>query len=131
MSDPRIFTMAATPPLEGAASPVAIKLTRLVTRANSGSDLMMGVAEMQPGECSAWFSFAAEKPAGGADETWYGPIDETFFIVRGRLRLEWQDGAVEAGPQEAIYCPPGRRYRMVNPGAEASFIIYAIAPAVA
>ena len=129
MSDPQVFTMAATPALEGASSPVAIKLTRLVTRANSGSDLMMGVAEMQPGECSAWFSFAAEKPAG--DETWYGPIDETFFVVRGRLRLEWQGGAVEAGAQEAVYCPPGRRYRIVNPGAEASFIVYAIAPAVA
>lgn len=130
MSEPRVFTMAATAPLEDAASPVAIRLTRLITRANSGSDLMMGVAEMRPGECSAWFSFAAEEPVGGG-ETWYGPIDETFFVVRGRLRLEWDAGTVEAGPQEAIHCPPGRSYRMVNPGAEASFIVYAIAPAVA
>ena len=130
MSEPHVFTMAATPALEGAASPVAIRLTRLITRANSGSDLMMGVAEMQPGERSAWFSFAPEKPAG-TGEAWYGPIDETFFVVRGRLRVEWQGGAVEAGPQEALYCPPGRRYRMINPGEDASFIVYAIAPAVA
>ncbi len=130
MSEPRVFTMAATAPLEGAASPVAIRLTRLITRANSGSDLMMGVAEMQPGERSSRFSFATENDAGPG-EAWYGPIDETFFVARGRLRIEWDGGAVEAGPQEAIHCPPGRKYRMVNPGEEASLIVYAIAPAVA
>lgn len=122
--------MAATTPLEGAASPVAIRLTRLITRANSGSGLMMGVAEMQPGERSSRFSFAAGNDAE-AGEAWYGPIDETFFVVRGRLRVEWDGGAVEAGPNESIHCPPGRKYRMVNPGTEASFIVYAIAPAVA
>lgn len=130
MSEPRVFTMAATVPLEGASSPVAIRLTRLITRANSGSGLMMGVAEMQPGERSRPFSFEPEKGAD-SDVAWYGPIDETFFVVRGRLRVEWEGAAVEAGPQEAIHCPPGRTYRMVNPGREPSFIVYAIAPAVA
>lgn len=130
MSEPRLFTMAGAPALEGPASPVAIRLTRLITRANSGSGLMMGVAEMRPGKRSRQFSFAHENDAA-PDEAWYGPIDETFFVVRGRLRIEWDGGAVEAGPSEAIHCPPGRKYRMVNPGDEASFIVYAIAPAVA
>lgn len=130
MAEPRVFTMAATPSLEGAASPVAIRLTRLVTKANSGSGLMMGVAEMKPGERSSRFSFAARDDAGPG-EAWYGPIDETFFVVRGRLRIEWDGGAAEAGANEAIHCPPGRKYRMVNPGEEPSFIVYAIAPAVA
>jgi mannose-6-phosphate isomerase-like protein (cupin superfamily) len=122
--------MAMTAPLEGAASPVAIRLTRLITRANSGSDLMMGVAEMRPGERSAVFSFAAENDALPG-EAWYGPVDETFFVVRGRLRIEWDGGAAEAGPHEAIHCPPSRKYRMVNPAETPSFIVYAIAPAVA
>jgi len=130
MPAPRVFPMADAAPLEGAASPVAIRLTRLVTRANSGSGLMMGVAEMKPGERSATFSFAAEDDAGPG-EAWYGPVDETFFVVRGRLRIEWEGGAAEAGPNEAIHCPPGAKYRMVNPGAERSFVVYAIAPAVA
>jgi mannose-6-phosphate isomerase-like protein (cupin superfamily) len=130
MSEPRRFTMAETEPLEGAASPVAIRLSRLITRANSGSGLMMGVAELRPGERSAVFSFAPQNDALPG-EAWYGPVDETFFVVRGRLRVEWEGGAVEAGPHEAIHCPPGRKYRMVNPAEAPAFIVYAIAPAVA
>jgi enoyl-CoA hydratase/carnithine racemase/mannose-6-phosphate isomerase-like protein (cupin superfamily) len=127
---PRKIGMNDVPLLEGETSPVSIRLSRMITRANTGAGVMMGVAQMHPGERSKVFSFL-ESGADGPDEKWYGPIDETFFVVRGQLRVEWDGGAVEAGPQEMIHCPPGRKYRMVNPGAEASFIVYAIAPAVA
>lgn len=128
--EPRKTAMNEVPLLEGETSPVSIRLSRMITRATSGARVMFGVAQMHPGERSKMFSFLAHDDTS-ADEAYYGPVDEAFFVVRGRLRVEWDGGAVEAESNEAIHCPPGRKYRMVNPGSDEAFIVYAIAPAVA
>jgi mannose-6-phosphate isomerase-like protein (cupin superfamily) len=90
---------------------------------------MFGVAQMFPGERSLVFSFL-DSDDTTQGEIYYGPVDEMFFVVRGRLRVEWDDMAVDAGPNETIYLPPGHKYRMVNPGDEEAFIVYALSPCV-
>jgi enoyl-CoA hydratase len=127
---PIVVARNAVPLLEGKSSPVGIRLSRMITRENTGSRLMFGIAQMAPGEQSHVFSFCEDDDTT-PDEVFYGPVDETFFVVRGKLRVEWDAGAVEAGPEESIHLPPGRKYRMINPGAEDAFIVYALAPAVA
>jgi mannose-6-phosphate isomerase-like protein (cupin superfamily) len=39
--------------------------------------------------------------------------DELFFVVRGTLRMEFRDGAVEVGPGECIVVPRGVEHRPV------------------
>ena len=111
---PPVIPMNAVPLLEGDSSPVGIRLSRMITQKNTGSRVMFGVAQMAPGERSRLFSFR-EHDDTVEGEAYYGPIDETFFVVRGRLRIECDDGELEAGPQESIHLPPGNKYRMINP----------------
>ncbi len=39
--------------------------------------------------------------------------DELFLVVRGRLRIEFRDGAVELGPGEMVVVPRGVEHRPV------------------
>jgi enoyl-CoA hydratase len=126
---PRAIPMTAVPLLQGETSPVSIRLSRMITKKNTGSRVMFGVAQMFPGERSLVFSFL-DSDDTTQGEIYYGPVDEMFFVVRGRLRVEWDDMAVDAGPNETIYLPPGHKYRMVNPGDEEAFIVYALSPCV-
>jgi mannose-6-phosphate isomerase-like protein (cupin superfamily) len=60
-----------------------------------------------------------------------GPVDETYFVVRGRLRLTWDEGVLEIGPDDGVYLAPGWEYRLENVGDEPAFFIYSMAPAPA
>jgi hypothetical protein len=47
---------------------------------------MQGVCWMDPGEqTNTWSSRSADDTVPG--DHWYGPVEETYFIVRGRLRF--------------------------------------------
>jgi mannose-6-phosphate isomerase-like protein (cupin superfamily) len=40
--------------------------------------------------------------------------DELFLILEGRLRIDFEDGAVELGPGELVVVPKGVRHRPVS-----------------
>ncbi len=112
-------------PAEGAVTRVRIK--RLITRARHGSELTQGVCVMDPGEATNLWSSAAE-PDVGAGDHWYGPVEETYFCIRGRLKLTWDQGEIAFGPLDSVYLPPGWHYRLENVGAEEAFFVYNMTP---
>ena len=85
---------------------------------------------MDPGEKTNIWSFEKEdrmKP----EDTHYGPVDETYFVIRGRLRLTWDEGELEIGPDDAVYLAPGWTYELENTGDEPAFFVYGMAPSPA
>ncbi len=112
-------------PAEDAVTRVRIK--RLITRARHGSELTQGVCVMDPGEATNLWSSAAE-PDVGAGDHWYGPVEETYFCIRGRLKLTWDQGEIEFGPQDSVYLAPGWHYRLETIGADEAFFVYNMTP---
>ena len=112
-------------PAEGAVTRVRIK--RLITRARHGSELTQGVCVMDPGEATNLWSSAADPDVGDGDH-WYGPVEETYFCIRGRLKLTWDQGEIEFGPLDSVYLAPGWHYRLENVGAEEAFFVYNMTP---
>lgn len=41
----------------------------------------------------------------------HSETDETFLVLEGRLRIEFEDGGVELGPGELYVVPKGRRHK--------------------
>jgi mannose-6-phosphate isomerase-like protein (cupin superfamily) len=62
------------------------------------------------------------------DDHWYGPVDETYFIIRGRLRLTWDEGHFDVGPDDSVYLAPGWTYHLKNIGDEPAFFVYGMTP---
>ncbi len=112
-------------PAEGAVTRVRIK--RLITRARHGSELTQGVCVMDPGEATNLWSSAAE-PNVDAGDHWYGPVEETYFCIRGKLKLTWDQGEIEFGPLDSVYLAPGWHYRLENVGTEEAFFVYNMTP---
>ncbi len=50
-------------------------------------------------------------------------VDEMFWVVRGRLRIELRDGAVELGPGELYVVPAGVEHRPVAE-AEVEMVLF-------
>jgi mannose-6-phosphate isomerase-like protein (cupin superfamily) len=103
-------------------------VARLIDRERCGSELLMGVEWFAPGETTKW-SFEAQDNTD-PDEEWFGERHETYYVLAGRLRLEWDGGAVEFGARDGVHIPPGHRYRMESLGPETAEIVYAIAPSL-
>ena len=62
--------------------------------AAAGSELLLGASWIDPGEeTNLWSS--REVDDTGPDDHWYGPVEETYFVIRGRLRLTWDDGVLD------------------------------------
>jgi len=59
---------------------------------------------------------------------WYGPVHETYFVIRGRLRLTWDEGVLELGPDDSVYLAPGWAYQLENVGDEPAFFTYGMTP---
>ena len=59
---------------------------------------------------------------------WYGPVDETYFIIRGRLRLTWDEGHSSWGRTTASTSAPGWTYQLKNVGDEPAFFVYGMTP---
>jgi len=112
-------------PQDAAVTKVRIK--RLITRGRHGSELTQGVCIMDPGEQTNLWSSSAE-PDTAAGDHWYGPVEETYFCLRGRLRLEWDEGVIDFGPMDSVYLAPGWHYRLKNVGEEQAFFVYNMYP---
>lgn len=104
-----------------------VRIKRLITRGRHGSELTQGVCIMDPGEETNLWSSAGETDVGAGDH-WYGPVEETYFCLRGHLRLEWDEGAIDFGAMDSVYLAPGWHYRLKNVGEEQAFFVYNMYP---
>ena len=112
---------------EAAGAVTKVPIKRLITRGKDGSELMLGVCSMQPGEESClWSSNETKDTSEG--EHWYGPVEETYFCIRGDFRLSWDEGEIDFGPMDAVYLAPGWHYRLRNIGTEEGFFVYNMYP---
>lgn len=98
-----------------------IRLARLITRGATGSDVMLGVCWLAPGESTA-FELAAKVGQQVAAQ-------ETYYVVRGRVRVLFDDEEFEAGSDNAIWFAPGYSYVVEAIGDEETFIVYTVSPA--
>ncbi len=105
-----------------------VRIRRLITRARHGAELMLGVCTMDPGEETNLWSSREENDVGPGDH-WYGPVEETYYCIRGHLTLYWDDGEIAFGPDDAVYLAPGYRYRLKNTGGETAYFVYHMYPA--
>jgi mannose-6-phosphate isomerase-like protein (cupin superfamily) len=125
---PEVIPLSAVPVIPAGEAPTKVRIARLVTRERCGSNLLLGACWMDPGEETNVWSFTDEDRTAEGD-TWYGPVDETYFVVRGRLRLTWDEGELDIGPEDAVYLAPGWSYKLRNVGDEPAFFVYGMAPA--
>lgn len=102
-------------PIGGPSS--GVRLARIITESDHGSRLMLGVHWLEPG---------SRHPA------WIFPErEEVYFVISGRLRLKWDEGWIEAGPNDTLFLPPDRHYQYENIADEGAFFVYAIYPPIA
>jgi mannose-6-phosphate isomerase-like protein (cupin superfamily) len=121
---PIVINMNSVPSIPPENSPLKqIRLRRLITKSAHGSNLLLGVGFMDPGEKTNVWSTKDEDDTG-PNEPYYGPVDETYFIFRGNLVLTWDEGELEIGPGDAVYLAAGYRYQLKNVGTEPVFFVY-------
>jgi mannose-6-phosphate isomerase-like protein (cupin superfamily) len=126
-SRPQVVPLDSVPVIPAEDAPTKVRIARLVTRERCGSNLLLGACWMDPGEETNVWSFEdVDRTAAG--DKYYGPVDETYFVLRGRLRLTWDEGELDIGPDDAVYLAPGWRYRLTNVGDEPAFFVYGMAP---
>jgi mannose-6-phosphate isomerase-like protein (cupin superfamily) len=69
---------------------------------------------------------------GEASARWTVPPDsqteEVYYVIRGRIRVDWDDGHVEAGPDAAVYFPPGFSYQVTAVSPDPVFLAYTLYP---
>jgi mannose-6-phosphate isomerase-like protein (cupin superfamily) len=102
-------------------TPAGVRLARLITKGATGADLMLGACWMAPGEAT---SFDLSEPGPGPL-----PAQEAYYVISGRVRVSFGDRRVEAGPQAAVWFPPGREYRVEAIGDDEVFLVYTVVPA--
>lgn len=124
---PMVVPLDSVPPTSAAEAVTKVRIARLVTRKRCGSNLLLGACWMDPGEETNTWSSREENDMSPGDH-WYGPVDETYFIIRGCLRLTWDEGVLDLHPDDAVYLAPGWTYRLENVGDEPAFFVYSMTP---
>jgi len=124
---PAKVPLASVPPTPAAEAVTKVRIARLITKERCGSNLLLGASWLDPGEVTNTWSSADEQDVGEGDH-WYGPVDETYYIIRGRLELEWDEGVLELEPDDAVYLAPGWHYRLRCVGDEPAFFVYGMTP---
>lgn len=120
--------LAALTPIDAESAPTKVRIDRIITRAEHQSELTQGVCWMEPGEqTNRWSSREVFDPSEA--DHWYGPVDETYYIIRGRLRLTWDEGVFELSQDDTVYLAPGWTYHLENVGEEPAFFVYNMTPA--
>ncbi len=93
---------------------------RLVTKNRVGSDkLMVGVVDIEPN--SKGYSWSYSEAEGN---------DEVYYVVKGKVKLHYDDKCVEAEEGDAIFLPAGWKYRLDNEQSEPARLIYALTPPI-
>lgn len=123
---PHVVALGAVPITPAHSWPENLDVANMITQGEHGSDLLLGAAWMEPGQVANPWSFEDDDP--GIDGlTHYGPTHETYFVLQGRLRLSWNGGELEAGPNDAVYLAPGWRYELSC--IERCFFLWSMTPA--
>jgi mannose-6-phosphate isomerase-like protein (cupin superfamily) len=110
-----------------------IRLKRLVSRKDQGSELGMGLTQLKPGQATVWWSFMPEDDTA-PHEMWFGDkCHETYYILSGRVLMIWRDGEgngdeVEAGPGDSLYMAPNYYYQVRCVGDEPALFLFAFMP---
>ena len=124
---PQVRALDDVPITPAHSWPENLDVANIFTRGEHGTEVLLGAAWMEPGqECNPW-SFEHEDP-GIEGLTFYGPTHETYFVVKGRLRLTWNGGELEAGANEAVYLAPGFRYALRCIGDERAYFLWSMTP---
>ena len=124
---PMVIPLEDVPVIPAAQAVTKVRIARIVTRKRCGSNLLLGASWLDPGEeTNRWSSRDDDDVAEG--DHWYGPVDETYFIIRGRLRLTWDEGHFDVGPDDSVYLAPGWTYHLKNIGDEPAFFVYGMTP---
>jgi mannose-6-phosphate isomerase-like protein (cupin superfamily) len=122
MSDrpkPAVIHLEDVPVTPAAEAVTRVRIARIITRKRCGSNLLLGACWMDPGEqTNTWSSRVEDDTAPG--DHWYGPVDETYFIIRGHLRLTWDEGTFDVVPNDSVY--------LENLGDEPAFFVYGMTP---
>jgi mannose-6-phosphate isomerase-like protein (cupin superfamily) len=114
MGTPVLARLADIPVREIASGEERFRVWRLLTHDSSGSNLMLGVMEMRPGERAG---FRCEDG-----------VQETYYLLSGSLRVRDDGGeSTEVGAETAVLFPRGE-YRLEALGGEPARIIYTVMP---
>lgn len=114
---PMVVPLESVRPVPAEQAVTKVRIARLITKDRCGSSLLLGASWMDPGEeTNTWSS--REHDDTEPEDHWYGPVDETYFIIRGNLRLSWDEGVLDLSPNDAVYLAPGWTYRLKNTGEE-------------
>ena len=124
---PMVIPLEHVPVIPAAQAVTKVRIARIVTRKRCGSNLLLGASWLDPGEETNWWSSRDDDDVAEGDH-WYGPVDETYFIIRGRLRLTWDEGHFDVGPDDSVYLAPGWTYHLKNIGDEPAFFVYGMTP---
>jgi mannose-6-phosphate isomerase-like protein (cupin superfamily) len=132
---PQSIPLASIPVTPAAEAVTKVRIARVVTRERCGSNLLLGASWLDPGEETNTWSSSTERDVG-ADDHWYGPVDETYFIVEGRFELDYASaadgdddrGVLELQPHDCVYLAPGYHYRLRCTSAEPGFFVYSMTP---
>lgn len=124
---PCMVALADVPITPAHSWPERLDVANMITRGQHGSEVLLGAAWMDPGQETNPWSFKDEDP-GIPGMTHYGPTHETYFVLRGRLRLTWDGGTLEAGPNEAVYLAPGFNYGLSCIGDEGAYFLWSMTP---
>ena len=124
---PMVIPLEDVPVIPAAQAVTKVRIARIVTRKRCGSNLLLGASWLDPGEETNWWSSRDDDDVAEGDH-WYGPVDETYFIIRGRLRLTWDEGHFDVGPDDSVYLAPGWTYHLKNIGDEPAFFVYGMTP---
>jgi mannose-6-phosphate isomerase-like protein (cupin superfamily) len=124
---PMVIPLEDVPVTPADQAVTKVRIARIVTRKRCGSNLLLGASWLDPGEETNWWSSREDNDMSD-DDHWYGPVDETYFIIRGRLRLTWDEGHFDVGPDDSVYLAPGWTYHLKNIGDEPAFFVYGMTP---
>lgn len=124
---PMVVPLDSVPVIPADEAVTKVRIARIITRKRCGSDLLLGACWMDPGEETNTWSSREENDLG-PDDHWYGPVDETYFIIEGQLRVESDAGSFDLGPTDSFYLAPGWEYRLKNVGDVPAFFVYSMTP---
>lgn len=125
--------------VETMIAPSKVRVRRLITRKRVGSDqLMVGVCFMDPGEKSIIWSSEYDNVGVKTDEYYYGPMNEMYYIITGKIELYWSmrddenkmKKKVLAREGDSVFLPPGLKYQITNSGTEPVMLVYATTPSL-
>ncbi len=115
------------PALEG-----TFRIKRTISRTEHGSELAMGVCELQPGQSTVWWSFI-EGVKDPDVRMQFGRAYEAYYVHDGGFTFHWVDAdgraeSGEAGSGDSFYFAPGWRYRVESIGGTVARFLWTMAP---